>query len=61
VSWDGAAGIVTRLWAERSRVRVPVQAKDLSLLQDIQTDPGVHPALSLMSTMFVSWNKVAKA
>ena len=35
----------TKLWAGRQDFRVPVAARDFSLLQNLQTGPGAHPAL----------------
>jgi hypothetical protein len=37
-------GIVTRLWARRYGVEIPVGTHDFSLLQNFHTDSGVHPA-----------------
>jgi len=42
--------IGARLWAGRSGVQIPVDAKDLSLLQNILTSCGVHPASHAMGT-----------
>ena len=61
MSLDGVAGMATRLRAEWSRVRILVEAKDFTLLQNIQLGSGVHPALYSMGTMFASLDKVAKA
>jgi len=36
--------ISTKLQARQSEARTPVWARDLSLLQNAQTDPGAHPA-----------------
>jgi hypothetical protein len=33
----------SRLRAGRSGVRIPTEARDFSLLQDVQTGPGAHP------------------
>jgi len=41
---------VARLCVGRSGVQKPVEAKDLSLLQNIHTSCGVHPASQAMST-----------
>jgi hypothetical protein len=38
------------VWAEISRVQTVADARDLSLLQNVQICPGVHPASYLMVT-----------
>jgi hypothetical protein len=43
-SQSSLVGIVTRLRAGRSGVRIPVEARDFSLLQNVQTGSGAHPA-----------------
>ena len=42
--YRNAVCIVTRLGAGQSGVQVPERARDFSLLQNVQTDCGVHPA-----------------
>lgn len=39
-----AVGIVTRLWACRSGMRIPVGERDHSLLQNVNTGSKAHPA-----------------
>jgi hypothetical protein len=34
--------VVTRLWAGRSRVRIPVRARDLPVVHNIHTGSGAH-------------------
>jgi hypothetical protein len=43
-------GIVTRLWACRSGVRIPVGERDLSLLQNVHTGSEAHPASNSVGT-----------
>jgi hypothetical protein len=38
------------LRARKSDARTPVGARDLSLIQNAQTDPGTHPASHTMVT-----------
>ena len=47
---DNVIGMVTRLQAGLSEVRVPAGTKDLRLLQNVQTCSGVHPASYSMGT-----------
>jgi len=47
-------GIVTRLWVGKSRVQIPVWARDLSFLQNVQTGPGTHPAKYSLGTWVIS-------
>ena len=51
---------MTRLRAGRSGDRIPVGAKDLSLLQNVQTDGGAHPVSYSMGTVFFLEDKVDK-
>ena len=39
---DSVVGIAIRLWAGRPGVRIPTDARDFSLLQNVQTDSGAH-------------------
>jgi hypothetical protein len=45
-SLNSSIGIQTTLWNWWSRVWVPAGARRLSLIQNIQTDSGAHPAVS---------------
>jgi hypothetical protein len=45
----------TRLWAVWSRVHIPARARDLSLLQNIQTASGAHPPSYSMGTGVHWW------
>ena len=47
-------GVVTRLLAGRSGVRIPVGAGGFSVPQNPQTGAGSHPALYLMGAEFLS-------
>jgi len=40
---NSPACVVIKLWAGQSGVRMPAEAKYLSLLQNVQTGPGNHP------------------
>ena len=42
-SWDSPACVVIKFWAGQSGVRMPTEAKYLSLLQNVQTGRGTHP------------------
>jgi hypothetical protein len=35
--------------------KIPVEARDFSLLQNVQTGSGVHPASHSMGTRILSW------
>jgi hypothetical protein len=52
--WSGGnvVGIMSRLRAGRSRVRILVGARDFSLLQNVQTDVRAHPVSYSMGTGF---------
>ena len=41
---DSLGGIKDRLRAGQSGVHTTAQARDYSLLKNVHTDPGVHPA-----------------
>jgi len=41
---------VTRLLAEQSGVRIDVRARDVSILQNVQTDSRAQPASSSVCT-----------
>jgi hypothetical protein len=45
-SWDGSLGIAARLRAgqRRRRTSIPGRGKDISLIHNVQTGCGVHPA-----------------
>jgi len=45
-------GIVTRLWVGRPRVQIPVWARDLSFLQNVQTVPGTQPSIQWVLGLF---------
>ena len=47
-------GIVTRLQVGQSRAQIPVWARDLSFLQNVQTGPGTHPAKYSVGTGVIS-------
>jgi len=44
LSINNIVSIVTMLWAGQSRGQIPTAAKDLFLLQNVQTSSGVNPA-----------------
>lgn len=44
-----------RLWAGRSDVGIPIRPSDFSLLRDVPTGWGTHPASYAMSTGVISW------
>ena len=46
--------VVTRLRVWRSRVQIPVWARDLLFLQNVQTGPGTHPAKYSLGTGVIS-------
>lgn len=47
-------GIVTSLRVGWSRVQIPVWARDLSFLQNVQISPGTHPAKYSVGTGVIS-------
>jgi len=49
-SGDSVVSTVNTLWAGRPGVRILAEATDLSLLQNVQTSPGFHPASYSMGT-----------
>jgi len=53
-SRGSAVGVVTRLQAGRSGIRIPVGAGDFSVSQNLQTGSGSHPALYLMGAGVLS-------
>jgi len=55
VGRDSSAGIVTRLRVGRSEVRIPADARDLSLIQNLHTGYGLHPASYSGDTGVPSW------
>jgi len=46
--WDSIVSVVTRLWDEWCEVPIPAGARDLFLLQNVQTSPGAYPASYLV-------------
>jgi hypothetical protein len=42
-SRDSPVGVVIKLWAGQSGVRMPAEAKDLYLLQNVPTDSRANP------------------
>jgi hypothetical protein len=54
-SWDSSVGIVTRLRAGRSGVRIPTGIRDFSVFVNIQTRPGSHP----VDIVVIAWRKAA--
>ena len=53
--------IATRLRAGGSGIRIPVGARESSVLQNVQTDSGVHPTSYLVDTGFFHAGKAAWA
>ena len=51
---DSVVGIVTRLRAERSELRIPVGARDVPTVQNVQTGPGANPGSYSMGTGVLS-------
>jgi hypothetical protein len=51
---DNTVNIATRLRAGRPGVRILSGARDLSLLQIVQTSPGIHPASCTIGTRILS-------
>jgi hypothetical protein len=49
-SQDSVVGIVTRLLAGKSGIRIPARSRDSSLLRTIQPGSGAQPASCFMST-----------
>ena len=47
-------GTVTILWGSQHAVRIPAGARHFSLLQNVQTGSGAHPASHSMNTWFIS-------
>ena len=54
-------GMATRLRVVRPGFRIPVEAKDFSVIQNVQTGSGAHPAFYTMGTGVISQGKVAGA
>lgn len=48
--WDSTVSIVIRLWAIQPRVSVLAGARDLSILQNIQSSSAAQPASNSMGT-----------
>lgn len=44
MSLDNVISTVTKIWTRQSRVQFPARAKNFSLLQNIQSGSGTHPA-----------------
>ena len=59
MSQGSVVGIANRLWAEWSGVRIPIVARDFSLLQTVQTISWAHPASHSMGTGVLSRGKEA--
>ena len=55
-----SGSVATTLRAGQSKVRIPLGARDFSLLQNFQTGPGAHAASSLMGTGFFPRGKAAR-
>ena len=53
-SRHSSVGIVTKLRAGRSEIRIPTGAKGFSLFQKVQTGSGAHPASSSVRTGVLS-------
>ena len=51
---DSSVGVVTRLWATRSRVWILAVARDFSFCQNIHTDSGLHHTYYSMGTRDLS-------
>lgn len=49
-SQNSVVSIVNRLWAGCSGFHIPARAKDLSLIQNVQTGSGTHPASCSIGT-----------
>jgi hypothetical protein len=49
-SWDNVISIATRLWIGQSGVQFPAGVRDSSVLRNIQTGSGTHPASYIMGT-----------
>jgi len=43
------------LWGGHSGVQIPAGARDFSLVQNVQTDYGTHPALCSVDTRVLSY------
>jgi hypothetical protein len=43
-SEESIVGIVTRLWAGRSRVKIMAGGRDFLFFQKVHTSPGAYPA-----------------
>jgi hypothetical protein len=50
-SLDSVISIVPRIWTRQSGVQIPARAKDFSLLQNIQSGSGAHPASHAIDPM----------
>ena len=48
--WGSVVGIMTVLLAERSGARIPVGERDFSVLRNVQTGSGTHPASCSVGT-----------
>jgi hypothetical protein len=58
-SWGSIVGMATRLQAGQSGVRILVGARDFSLLQNIHTVSGTHPASCSVGMGILSQGKAA--
>jgi hypothetical protein len=48
--WSSIVGTMTRIYTERSGVQILAEAREPSLLQNIQTISSTHPAFNPMKT-----------
>jgi hypothetical protein len=46
--------VATRLWAERSGLRLPTGARDFSFLKNVRVSSGTHPGSYSVGTGFLS-------
>lgn len=61
-SWGSVAGIVTRLRAKQKAVRIPACSMGFSLLQNVQSECGAHPAsYSMVAGVYFRGHKAARA
>lgn len=47
--------VATLLWEGRSGVRVPIEARDFSVLQNVQTSSRAHPVATRVFFLAVKW------
>jgi len=53
-SWSSIINIAARLWAGQPGARILMEARDFSLVQNIQTSSEIYPVSYLMGTEFLS-------